>query len=426
MPLIVSLRAGGPAGLGRLVLPLELHPLPVHGHRARAPAEVGREPQVEPSPLSATLRGQRRPLGEHGAAPCARQGQCRTPDTYLVPHAWGGNIPYAGHIDSAADCASLCRLVPSCAHFSWLRSSRRCLQGAHDVRRGRSADRRTADAALPAGLRQRRVRLLRRGAPRSARPGRAGARRPLRGGMLRGWRRSDRRAPSQPRMDRMKAARACRDVWTRSPRTNLISRDRLPLSARGRDVVDRAGVPVRLACVNWSGAHMKQFVPGGLQERPVARPRGPDRRPGLQLRPPAVLPRPLAPQPRRRSERRRRLAKPVLLESGAGAAAAATRRSWRPRLRRDGARPVAALCAAVDGGVHTLQLTPGAPAMRLDRHRRRHQLLPVERFDPSWQFYRLAGIGPEPAVCGPTRRRGSYPGGAGADSADPHRRRCGR
>ena len=39
---------------------------------------------------------------------------------------------------------------------------------------------------------------------------------------------------------------------------------RVPLSTSGSNVVDRDGKTVRLACVNWYGAHMERFVVNGL------------------------------------------------------------------------------------------------------------------------------------------------------------------
>jgi hypothetical protein len=40
--------------------------------------------------------------------------------------------------------------------------------------------------------------------------------------------------------------------------------DRVPLSTRGSKIVDVNGKTVRLACVNWYGAHMERFVVNGL------------------------------------------------------------------------------------------------------------------------------------------------------------------
>jgi len=38
----------------------------------------------------------------------------------------------------------------------------------------------------------------------------------------------------------------------------------LPLSTKSRYIVDATGQRVKLACVNWAGAHMKDYVVGGL------------------------------------------------------------------------------------------------------------------------------------------------------------------
>ena len=43
----------------------------------------------------------------------------------------------------------------------------------------------------------------------------------------------------------------------------------LPLSTRGRAIVDATGRRVKLACVNWYGAHMELFAVGGLHLRPL-------------------------------------------------------------------------------------------------------------------------------------------------------------
>ncbi|CAD7944407.1 unnamed protein product [Amoebophrya sp. A25] len=45
----------------------------------------------------------------------------------------------------------------------------------------------------------------------------------------------------------------------------LFRRDQLPLSTRGRDIIDAAGKRVKLRCVNWSGGQLETFVVGGLQ-----------------------------------------------------------------------------------------------------------------------------------------------------------------
>ena len=39
-----------------------------------------------------------------------------------------------------------------------------------------------------------------------------------------------------------------------------------PLSVRGARIVDAAGKPVRLAGVNWGGAHQDGLVPAGLDK----------------------------------------------------------------------------------------------------------------------------------------------------------------
>ena len=51
----------------------------------------------------------------------------------------------------------------------------------------------------------------------------------------------------------------------------LLATDQLPLGTSGRWIVDSAGNRVRLACVNWYGAHMELYVVGGLQVRCAAR-----------------------------------------------------------------------------------------------------------------------------------------------------------
>ena len=45
--------------------------------------------------------------------------------------------------------------------------------------------------------------------------------------------------------------------------------ERVPLSTAGSKVVDRNGETVRLACVNWYGAHMERFVVNGLDLQPL-------------------------------------------------------------------------------------------------------------------------------------------------------------
>jgi len=43
----------------------------------------------------------------------------------------------------------------------------------------------------------------------------------------------------------------------------------LPLQTEGSRIVDQAGNTVRLACVNWYGAHMERFVVNGLDEQNI-------------------------------------------------------------------------------------------------------------------------------------------------------------
>ena len=47
--------------------------------------------------------------------------------------------------------------------------------------------------------------------------------------------------------------------------TDFVTADRLPLSTKGQWIVDKNGKKVKLACVNWYGAHMETYAPGGLQ-----------------------------------------------------------------------------------------------------------------------------------------------------------------
>jgi hypothetical protein len=47
---------------------------------------------------------------------------------------------------------------------------------------------------------------------------------------------------------------------------DLVTGSRLPLSTKGRDIVDAQGNKVKLACVNWYGAHMELFAPNGLHK----------------------------------------------------------------------------------------------------------------------------------------------------------------
>jgi hypothetical protein len=46
--------------------------------------------------------------------------------------------------------------------------------------------------------------------------------------------------------------------------SNLINPANLPLETQGSKIVDKNGDEVRLACVNWYGAHMEQYVVNGL------------------------------------------------------------------------------------------------------------------------------------------------------------------
>lgn len=43
----------------------------------------------------------------------------------------------------------------------------------------------------------------------------------------------------------------------------------LPLSTKGNKIVDAAGAEVRLACVNWYGAHLERYVVDGLDTQPL-------------------------------------------------------------------------------------------------------------------------------------------------------------
>ena len=45
--------------------------------------------------------------------------------------------------------------------------------------------------------------------------------------------------------------------------SNLIDAGRLPLSTKGRFVIDNAGARVKLGCVNWYGAHMELYAVAG-------------------------------------------------------------------------------------------------------------------------------------------------------------------
>ena len=51
--------------------------------------------------------------------------------------------------------------------------------------------------------------------------------------------------------------------------STIVSLDRLPLNTRGRHITDKAGKRVRLACVNWYGAHMEVYSVFGLHKQPL-------------------------------------------------------------------------------------------------------------------------------------------------------------
>ena len=51
---------------------------------------------------------------------------------------------------------------------------------------------------------------------------------------------------------------------------NKVSAEQLPLSVKGRYVVDSSGNRVKLACVNWYGAEELDFVVGGLQWQTIS------------------------------------------------------------------------------------------------------------------------------------------------------------
>ncbi|KAI8904141.1 glycoside hydrolase superfamily [Gorgonomyces haynaldii] len=46
--------------------------------------------------------------------------------------------------------------------------------------------------------------------------------------------------------------------------------DKVPLSVQGNNIVDKFGIPVRLQCVQWAGAHMRGFVVSGLDRNSMA------------------------------------------------------------------------------------------------------------------------------------------------------------
>ena len=45
---------------------------------------------------------------------------------------------------------------------------------------------------------------------------------------------------------------------------NLLNPSNLPLQTEGSRIVNKNGDTVRLACVNWYGAHMERYVVNGL------------------------------------------------------------------------------------------------------------------------------------------------------------------
>ena len=51
---------------------------------------------------------------------------------------------------------------------------------------------------------------------------------------------------------------------------NRVQGDQLPLSVKGRYIVDSSGNRVKLGCVNWYGAEELDFVVGGLQWQSIA------------------------------------------------------------------------------------------------------------------------------------------------------------
>ena len=51
-----------------------------------------------------------------------------------------------------------------------------------------------------------------------------------------------------------------------SLRTILLDPLALGLSTKGSTIIDAKGNPIRLACVNWYGAHMERYVVHGLDE----------------------------------------------------------------------------------------------------------------------------------------------------------------
>jgi len=53
-------------------------------------------------------------------------------------------------------------------------------------------------------------------------------------------------------------------------RTTPLKAPLLPLYTRGRRIVDSSGQEVKFYCVNWSGAHMQDYVVGGLHVATIA------------------------------------------------------------------------------------------------------------------------------------------------------------
>jgi len=48
--------------------------------------------------------------------------------------------------------------------------------------------------------------------------------------------------------------------------SNLIDQSTLPLTTLGSKIINNRSDPVKLACVNWYGAHMGRYVVDGLDE----------------------------------------------------------------------------------------------------------------------------------------------------------------
>ena len=55
-------------------------------------------------------------------------------------------------------------------------------------------------------------------------------------------------------------------LWKLESKNNLLNPLSLGLSTKGSTIIDSKGKPVRLACVNWYGAHMERYVVHGLDE----------------------------------------------------------------------------------------------------------------------------------------------------------------